>query len=146
MRQELAEWADVMRHGNPTPPRSKPRSEDTLRSQLYFALPALKRWSSLHDSLREISRNDVLAALPPSGAPRACMAQALRSIFRALNARKMVFGNPMFRIHVPAPEQQIPAVPDFVHLREALDSPDPARALIAALLAYHAVRVPNSGT
>jgi hypothetical protein len=141
MRAELAQWVDVMRHGNPTPPRSKPRSEDTLRSQLYFALPALKRWASRHDSLREISRDDVLAALPPSGAPRACMAQALRSIFRALKARKLVFGNPMFRIHVPAPEQQIPVVPDLIQLREALDSPDPARALIAALLAYHAVRI-----
>ena len=32
-------------------------------------------------------------------------------------------------------------MPDFVHLREALDCPDPARALIAALLAYHAVRI-----
>jgi integrase len=69
------------------------------------------------------------------------MAQALRSIFRALKARKIVFGNPMFRIHVPAPQQQIPVVPDLVQLREALDSPDPARALIAALLAYHAVRI-----
>jgi hypothetical protein len=141
MTRELAEWADIMRHGNPTPPRSKPRSEDTLRSQLYFALPALNSWASSHDSLREISRGDVLAALPPSGAPRACMAQALRSIFRALKARRIVFGNPMFRIHVPAPEQQIPTVPDFVRLREALDSPNPACALIAALLAYHAVRI-----
>jgi hypothetical protein len=141
MRRELAEWADVMRHGNPTPPRSKPRSDETLRSQLCFAMPALKRWATKHDSVREVGRNDVLAVLPPSGAPRACMAQALRSIFRALKARKIVFGNPMFRIHVPAPEQQIPTVPDFVRLREALDSPDPARALIAALLAYHAVRI-----
>ena len=141
MIRELAEWADVMRHGNPVPPRSKPKSEDTLRSQLYFALPALNSWATTHDSLREISRTDVLAALPPSGAPRACMAQALRSIFRALKARRIVFGNPMFRIHVPAPAQQIPTVPDFVRLREALDSPNPARALIAALLAYHAVRI-----
>lgn len=141
MRRELADWAPVMRHGNPTPPRSKPRPENALRSQLYFALPALKRWATSHDSLREISRADVLAALAPSGAPRACMAQALRSIFRALNARKIVFGNPLFRIHVPAPQQQIPVVPDLVRLREALDSPHPARALIAALLAYHAVRI-----
>jgi hypothetical protein len=68
-------------------------------------------------------------------------AQAMRSIFRALKARRIVFGNPMFRIHVPAPAQQIPTVPDFVRLREALDSPNPARALIAALLAHHAVRI-----
>ena len=32
-------------------------------------------------------------------------------------------------------------MPDFIRLREALDSPDPTRALIAALLAYHAVRI-----
>jgi hypothetical protein len=141
MRRELAEWADIMRHGNPTPPRTKPKAEETLRSQLYFAMPALNSWACVHDSLREISRSDVLAALPPSGAPRAFMAQALRSIFRALKARKIVFGNPMFRIHVPAPQQQIPTMPDFVGLREALDSAEPARALIAALLAYHAVRI-----
>jgi hypothetical protein len=141
MRSEVAEWADVMRFGNSAPPRLKPRSELTLRSQLYFALPALRHWATSHDSLREINRDDVLAVLPPSGPPRACMAQGLRSIFRALKARKIIFGNPMFRIHVPAAQQQIPVEPDFIRLREALDSPDPARALIAALLAYHAVRI-----
>jgi integrase len=141
MRAELAEWFDVMRNGNPTPPRSKPRADNTLRSQLAFALPALTRWAADHDSLKEISRADVLAVLPASGAARNAMAQALRSIFRALRARKLVFGNPMFRIHVPAPQQQIPTLPDLVRLRQALDAPDPAAALIAALLAYHAVRV-----
>ena len=141
MRAELAAWFDVMRHGNPTPPRSKPRSDKTLRSQLAFALPALTRWAGRHDSLKEIARADVLAALPPSGAARNAMAQALRSIFRALKARKLVFANPMSRIHVPAPTHPIPTVPDLVRLRGALDAPDPDAALIAALLAYHAVRV-----
>jgi len=73
-----------------------------MRAQLAFALPAVRSWAATHDSLREITRADVLATLPRSGQPRATAVQGLRSIFRILRARKLVFTNPTFRIHVSA--------------------------------------------
>ena len=141
MRRELAAWLDVMRNGSTTPPRSKPRSDDTIRAQLAFALPVLQTWAAGRDSLREISRADVLAALPPSGQPRATTVQGLRSIFKALRSRKLVFTNPTFRIHVPAQPMNAPLAVDLAALREALDSPSLARAVITAVLAYHALRI-----
>ena len=139
MRRELGVWLDVMRNGSTIPPRSKPRSDDTIRAQLAFALPVLQSWAATCDSLREISRADVLAAVPPSGQPRATTVQGLRSIFRALRSRKLIFTNPTFRIHVPAQAMAVPPAVDQAALRDALDSPSPARAVITALLAYHAI-------
>lgn len=139
MRRELGVWLDVMRNGSTAPPRSKPRSDDTIRTQLAFALPVLRSWAATGDSLREITRADVLAALPPSGQPRATTVQGLRSIFRILRSRKLVFTNPTFRIQVPAQAMNPPAAVDLAAVRDALDSPSPARAVITALLAYHAI-------
>jgi integrase len=141
MRRELAVWLEVMRNGSTITPRSKPRSDDTIRAQLAFALPTLRSWAAGRDSLREISRADVLAVLPRSGQRRATTVQGLRSIFRILRARKLVFTNPTFRIHVPAQAMTVPPAVDLAALRDTLDSPSPARAVITALLAYHAIRL-----
>jgi hypothetical protein len=141
MRRELGVWVEVMRNGSTTPPRSRPRSDDTIRAQLTFALPVLQSWAATRDSLREISRADVLAALPPSGQARATTVQGLRSIFKALRSRKLVFTNPAFRIHVPAQAMNVPPAIDVNAIRQALDSASPARAVITALLAYHATRM-----
>ncbi len=141
MRQELGIWFDIMHNGSTTPPRSRPRSETTVGSQLRWALPALRQWAVQHESLREIGRDDVLAVLPPSGTPRACMRQGLRSIFGTLKGRRLVFVNPAARISAPQPARQAPAAVDLETLRAALDSADPARAVLASLLAFHAVRI-----
>jgi hypothetical protein len=142
MRRELAVWFDVMRNGSATPPRLLPRTDATIYSQLRWARPAFGRWAAEgHQSLREIGRDDVLAVLPPSGTPRNVMRQALRSVFRILKGRKLVFVNPATRVSAPAPGRQAPAAVNLDALRAELGSADPARAALAALLAFHAVRV-----
>jgi hypothetical protein len=141
MRAELAVWFDVMRHGSPTPPRRLPRADATTGNQLRSSLPALKTWARTHDSLREIAREDVYSVLPPSGDRRALMLQGLRSIFRVLKGRNMVFVNPTARMRAPAQQLPAPRPVDIAGLRAALDSDDPARAALAALLGFHAVRV-----
>lgn len=83
----------------------------------------------------------MLAALPPSGAPRSCTLQGLRSIFRVLKARQITFVNPTARISVPTPHPQAPAQIDLSALHAALESEDPTRAALAALLAFHAIRI-----
>ena len=93
------------------PPRRavRPRTDDDHPRPAAWALPALRRWAGEgHDSLREISRDDVLAVLPPPGSPGRPLVQGLRSIFRILKARKLVFVNPAIRIQRPAPGQAGP--------------------------------------
>lgn len=141
MQSELRVWLDVRRHGSTTPPRLKPRAEATIRSQLGFAMPALLAWAGTHQSLREISRDHVHAVLPPSGSPRSTMLQGLRSIFRVLKARQLVFVNPTTHMSVPKPNRPAPRSVDLDALRAALDSDDATRAALAALLAFHALTV-----
>jgi integrase len=82
----------------------------------------------------------VLAALPEGGNPRATLGAALRSIFKVLKARKVTFTNPTLRIKTGEPASRQPLPADLSVLREGLESPDPARAALTALLAFHGLR------
>lgn len=141
MQTELDVWFDIMRHGSATAPRRLPRDDKTTYIQLRAALPAIRAWGISHQSLREITRADIYAALPASGGPRTLMIQGLRSIFRVLKGRQIVFDNPTARMRTHQPALAIPDPIDLPALRAAMDSDDPARAALAALLGYHAVRV-----
>jgi hypothetical protein len=128
MASELRIWFEVLLHGSQTPPRTRPRAEVTIRTQLLWALPTLRAWAQDgHQSLREISREHVLAALPAGGNPRATLGRALRSVFRVLKARRVTFTNPTMRIKTGEPASRQPLPADLAALREGLDSPDPAR-------------------
>jgi hypothetical protein len=82
MASELRTWFEVMTNGSTTPPRSRPRQPRTVEQKLRWALPALRAWAGAgHTSLREITREQVLAALPGSGTARATTGQGLRSVF-----------------------------------------------------------------
>lgn len=141
MRAELEVWFDVMRNGSTTTPRRIPRKDATICSQLRTALPTIRQWAKSHDTLREISRDDIRAALPAAGSARSLQLQALRSIFRVLKARQLVFTNPTTRFKARNPDHPAPAAVDLAELRDAIADNDPARAALAALLAFHAIRV-----
>lgn len=139
MAAELRTWFEIMLNGSRTPPRRLLRSEITIRVQLGWALPVLRSWAADgRTSLREISRDDVRAALPRGGNPRATTGQGLRSIFRLLKARKVVFTDPTARVPTgfAAPAEPLPV--DLDVLRDALNAADPARAALVALVAFSA--------
>lgn len=141
MRNELHAWFEVMMHGSTTPPRRRPRSEITIRINLTWALPALRTWAAAgHTSLRGISIDDAHAVLPPSGNPRSTMGQGLKCIFRVLKGLKLIFSDPMARIPTGSHERRRPMPIEPGLIREALNSPNPARAALAALVAFHALR------
>ncbi|MCU1680221.1 MAG: hypothetical protein JWQ81_960 [Amycolatopsis sp.] len=134
-------WFDVMKDGSTVPPRSRPRAGKTIRLKLRWALPALLAWAdSGHEHLREITREDVLAVLPASGTPRHTMLQGLRSIMGALKAHKVVFINPTTRIRADKPSDRVPLPQPVEQIRAALFSPDPAQAVIAALVGFYALQ------
>lgn len=141
MRDEVAIWFDVLRRGSTTPPRYKPRSETTVRLKVRYAMPALRAFAEHgHRSLREVTDTDVLAVLPASGNERVLTGAALRSLFRVLKGRRVIFDNPIRRIATGAPERRQPVPVDVTTLHGLLDSPEPVTAAMAALLAFHGIR------
>lgn len=141
MRTELTEWFDVMLHGSSTPPRRRPREQQTIRVYLRWAMPALTSWAEQgHTSLREITTNDVRAVLPPSGNPRSTMGAGLRSILTLLKARNTLFTNPIARIQTGSHERRDPLPAHATKIRQALLSPNPACAALTALATFHALR------
>jgi hypothetical protein len=137
MASELRFWFEVMINGSTTPPRSRPRHPRTAEQKLRWALPALRTWAQAgHTSLREITREQVLAALPGSGTARATTGQGLRSVFTVLKAHKITFTNPATRLYTGNPETRQPLPADLVPLRDALHSSNPTRAALAAVIAF----------
>jgi hypothetical protein len=141
MNSELRTWFLTLRDGSTTPPRFRPRSHSTIRLRIRTVVPALQMWATTgHRSLREITREQIKAALPSHGSPRALLGTSLRSLFGVLKARKMLFTNPTTRIRTGQPETRQPLPLHLSVLREAMNSTQPHRAAIAALIGFHAPR------
>ena len=142
--EELHAWFDVLRHGSTTTPRSVPRHPTLIKTRCYWGLPTIRSWAEDgRQSLREISRDDVLAALPSSGNGRATTAIGLRSIFRVLKARKIIFVNPTIRLNAGSFASREPLPIDVDRLRKILQSDDPARAALGALIIFHGLSKPD---
>jgi integrase len=128
--------------GRSTHPRSRPRAQQTVQIKLRWAMPILRAWAATGiESLREVSREHVLAALPPAGNPRYTAGAGLRAIFKLLKAHKVVFVDPTAGVKLGAPETRMPLPGDLAIIREGLRSTDSTRAAMTALLAFHGVRV-----
>lgn len=141
MAAELRAWFDIMLDGSTTAPRRRPRTATTTRIYLIYLLPALTTWANAgHTSLREITTDDIVAVLPPPGTTRSLFGRSVRSLFGILKARSLVFVNPTSGVDTPHPTINPPMPIELTALRDALDSHSPARALVAALAAYHALR------
>lgn len=141
MAGELRTWFNVLHQGSPTPPRSRPRAEVTIKTRILWAMPTLTSWAEAGQrSLREITRDHVLAVLPARGTPRATLGRALRSIFATLKAHKAIFINPTTRIRIGPFERRTPLPANHNTLRAALNSPDQATATLAALAIFHGLR------
>ncbi|MEU9056266.1 hypothetical protein AB0D37_38750 [Streptomyces sp. NPDC048384] len=135
---EVLVWFRIMLEGSTKTPRQRPRTATTIKLYMRWMLPALTAWAQAgRASLREISVQDVKDVLPDDPLRRDQMGQALRSLFRLLKARRIVFRNPISQVKTdkPSPGTPMPLNPDDI--KEALSSPDPARALVTALIAFH---------
>lgn len=141
MKNELENWYTIMINGSSTPPRSKPRSEQTTRLYLRWSMPALHAWTASGEtSLREITSGDVRNVLPDSGNPRATMGQGLRCLFRILKGHRVIFINPIGSIRTGTHETRQPMPLASAALRDALNSTNPTRAALTAIVAFHGLR------
>ena len=141
MADEVNTWFQVMLKGSTTSPRSRPRVHVTIRVRVRSLLPVLRTWAADgRTSLREITRDDINQALPAQGSDRALTGTALKSLFRILKARRLVFGNPTTHLRTGKPETRFPLPIDDAAMRAALTSNNPAREALATLIGYHALR------
>lgn len=141
MAAELEIWFNVMLHGSTKAPRTKAKAFATIKARVRSAAPAATLWAANgRESLREITREDIDEALPDQGSERALTGTALRSLFRILKARRLVFVNPTTHTKTGRPESRIPLPINEGTMRAALGSDNPARIALATLIGYHALR------
>jgi len=142
MTNQLRVWFDIMINGSSITPRRHPRDPETAKLHIRAICPIARRWASQgHDSFAEIDRNDILAVLPQNGPRRHTVEQGLRSLFRVLKGRKLVFVDPIRAMPVTDTNATIPVPLDTDTIRTALNSPDAASALTVAFVAFHALTV-----
>ncbi|MER6789877.1 hypothetical protein ABT330_35640 [Streptomyces sp. NPDC000658] len=144
MTRQLARWMSLRLTGSPTPPRSRPRSPITVRHQLRFALPVLTRLAAAGTrDLADITPSQLrehLTACRLTGTNYAHTASGLIAVFTLLHAHRIIRSNPALHLRVGTTTRTIPLPADIAPIRQALTDPDPARAAITALLAFHALR------
>ncbi len=140
MVDQLRVWFDVMINGSTRPPRRKPRDPETARLHIHAIAPIARRWAADgHDSFTDIDRDHIVAVLPAGSARRHTVEQGLRSLFTILKGRRLVFVNPTRGMPVTDTNATIPLPLDTTTIRLALNSPNPATALVVALVAFHAI-------
>ena len=140
IRRQLEIWLEVMLDGSSSPPRQRSRDPQTVRLQVMGIAPIVHAWAAAgHQSLAEITPEQLAAALPASGARRYRAEAGLRSLFRVLKARKLIFADPTRGMPATALSSSLPLPLATEAIRDALNSPDPAIALAVALIAFHAL-------
>ncbi len=91
-RAEVLIWMEVLEGRERG---SRPRNHVTVRHYVEASVPVLANWSDTYASLREVTTDDVAAAVATlQGSRRVMMAIALRSLFKALKARRLIFVDP----------------------------------------------------
>lgn len=141
MAEEFRLWYQVLRDGSTTPPRARARSAGTIRQQIACAAPFLHTWTAAGRlSLREITRDDITSALAADATRQRHALFALRSLFRTLKGRCLIFTNPTMRLRGTPPVCGQPLPLDLGVVRKAPHSGKPDRAALAALVAFYAPR------
>lgn len=135
---ELHQWVKVVRGGGQRAHQELPYS--SVRSYLNCFYPVLAGWSQHVTSLREITRDDVQAALDQHPGARAHnLLPALRSLFRALKQEKIIFRDPTRGITLPVMQRQPAPIPSDL-LRGLIDrAGTPIAKITVALIAIHAL-------
>lgn len=138
-RADVRAWLLVLLDGEE---RVRPRTPATLYAYFGRVRPHLLAWSATRAQLREVTEDDVSAALNQlRGHPRAGLFTALRSLFGFAKRRRLVFADPTRRLHVGrAPARALLPMTDTQITAVAQVAVTPAQRLVIALVAIHAAR------
>jgi hypothetical protein len=140
VRAEVHAWTEALRGRGLR--AGRPRKAATVQGYLRALEPALAAWSARYASLRQVTAQDVTAQLEPfTGPTRRLVAAAMRSLFRALKARRVAFTNPTagLEVHREPPPPALGLDPARrAGLLEGLHRPD--GRLVVLLAGVHALR------
>jgi integrase len=139
IRRDVEHWLRTVIYGGP---RAQPRTLPTAWNYLNAVQPVLIDWSSRYGRLREVTRDDILAAAETaSGSKRRHLLSALRSLFRHGKKTGTIFRDPTARVRVGRSEYGvvIPLQPEQIDQALAAVS-SPAARLAVALAGVHAAR------
>ena len=139
-RAEVRAWLLVLLDGDA---RARPRSVSTLYCYFGRARPHLLAWSATRGQLREVTEDDVRAALDQlSGHLRAGTFVALRSLFRFAKRHRLIFADPTRRLHIgrATPTRALLPMTDTQIAAVGHTAVTPAQRLVVALVAVHAAR------
>jgi hypothetical protein len=140
MRQQLEVWLQVMTKGATTAPRQRARDPQTVRLHIMGIAPIIAAWAEAgHQSLAEITPEQVHKSLPEKGAHRHFAAVGLKSLFKTLKARKLVFADPTCGMKTSPVATNVPLSLNTAAIRGELNSANPVIALAVALVAFHAL-------
>ncbi len=139
IRRDVEAWMRTLRDGGQ---RSDPRSIDTAWGYLNSARPILDEWSTRHEHLREITRDDVDDAIAPlKGDRRRHTTTVLRSLFRHCKKSGTIFRNPTAHTRVGQRDDGVILPLDPAEIARTLAATTtPAARLTVALAAIHAAR------
>jgi integrase len=137
---EVRTWAEALQgHG---PRAGRPRQDRTIQGYLRALQAPLAGWAAQYESLRQVTTDDLAAALTPlTGADRLLALAAMRSLFGTLKAHRVLFTNPAAALtgHRIQPPPVLP-LDDGLRARLLGTVHDPAERLIVLLAGVHALR------
>jgi hypothetical protein len=143
MEQHLRLWLQIMIGGSRHAPRQIPRDSATVELHIRGLAPVIQVWAEAgHQSFAEITKDDILTALatlPTKTTHRHFAENGLKSLFKILKGRRLVFADPMRGLDVTRVATNIPLPLDTALIRAELNNPNPAVALAVALIAFHAL-------
>jgi hypothetical protein len=142
IRRDVEHWLRTLVDGGP---RTQPRSLPTAWNYLNVKRPILLGWSSRYHHLREVTRDDILAAAATaSGARRRHLLSALRSLFRHCKKSGTVFRDPAAGVRLGRHDYGvlIPLQPEQIDVAIVAVS-SPVARLAVALAGVHVAR-PNA--
>ena len=139
-RTEVRAWLLVLLDGDA---RARPRSASTIYGYFGRARPHLLAWSATRGQLREVTEDDVAAVLDQLRGHRlAGTFVALQSLFRFAKRHRLIFADPIRRLHIGhvAPTRALLPMTDAQIAAVAHTAITPAQRLVVALVAVHAAR------
>jgi integrase len=140
LRAEVHTWVEVLRGRGPR--AGRPRKAATIQGYLRAFEPALADWSTRYQSLRQVTTDDITDQLGRlTGPTRLLVLAVMRSLFKTLKARRVIFTNPTagLELHREPPPPALSLDPARrAGLLKRLHRPD-AR-LIVLLAGVHALR------
>jgi hypothetical protein len=139
IRRDTEAWLRLLRDGGP---RNRPHDLNTVWAYLNEIRPVLLDWSTRHDHLREVTREDILTSTDSlHGSKRHHTLSVLRSLFRHCKKTATIFGDPAARIRVGRHDYAVVQPLQPTEVRAALAAATtPSARLALALAAIHAAR------